>query len=572
MNESSWDGTFLSWKTDFGKHVLEQFPLPDGSEPIPPDQPLQPKLLLETLPQIQTSHQSDVTSQGRNLNNQQSTSHPDVSPNNFSLSESTANFPPIMTSDNPLPAAPLAPWITPPPSVCQQLKEPHPDIKLPLDKDLPPDTLLNIRRGKTCELLYNKRVTPQSHWQDVRQLTLLVPDHATWLPGDVVTIYPKNFPDDVQALIDLQEWNEYADVPLQLVKSTTSYQTNIRTSIVSGIPESLRLVKGSTLRDLLTNNLDITAIPKRNFLQNMSYFTSDAMHRERLQEFCQPLYTDEFFDYCTRPRRSILEVLTDFPTVKFPWNQAAWIFPSIRGRQFSIANSSETAEWHQDSSEREVELLVAIVKYRTVLKKIRQGLCSRYLSSLEEGSKMQISFDRPSDKFYDLAFREKKRPIIMIAAGTGIAPCRNLIQERTSLASQRRSQDEQMGKMLLIYGSRNHSSDYFFQDDWISRDISKHLTVKTAFSRDQRDKIYVQDIIKRDKEEIYKLIEEGAVIYVCGSAGAMPKSVRQAILDVLCEFVDVGSGLERVEEVVKEKSEALLEQMSKVGRYVEEVW
>jgi sulfite reductase alpha subunit-like flavoprotein len=150
----------------------------------------------------------------------------------------------------------------------------------------------------------------------------------------------------------------------------------------------------------------------------MAFFTTDEMHRERLLEFTQPLYTDEFFDYCTRPRRSVLEVLADFPTVKFPWNQAAWLFPSIRGRQFSIANSSETATWHESNSQREVELLVAIVKYRTVLKKIRQGLCSRYLASLEEGSQIQISFDRPSSKFYDLAFRQQNRPLIMISSTT----------------------------------------------------------------------------------------------------------------------------------------------------------
>jgi sulfite reductase alpha subunit-like flavoprotein len=126
--------------------------------------------------------------------------------------------------------------------------------------------------------------------------------------------------------------------------------------------------------------------------------------------------------------------------------------------------------------------------------------------------------------------------------------------------------------MLLIYGSRNATSDYFFSQEWTSRGLSKVLEVKTAFSRDQKEKVYVQDVIRRDGEVVWKLIEQGAIVYICGSAGAMPKAVREAILEVMCEYVDVGSGQERDKEEVRGKSERVLEEMSKVGRYVEEVW
>lgn len=82
----------------------------------------------------------------------------------------------------------------------------------------------------------------------------------------------------------------------------------------------------------------------------------------------------------------------------------------------------------------------------------------------------------------------------------------------------------------------------------------------------------MQDVIRANGELVNKLFDDGAVVYICGSAGAMPKSVKQAFLDVLMEYVDVGTGLERDMEAVKVKAEKILDDMVKQGRYIEETW
>lgn len=106
--------------------------------------------------------------------------------------------------------------------------------------------LLPIPNGITAKLLENKRVTPMSHWQDVRHLTFSISaiELSRYSPGDVVTIYPKNVPLDVQELIDIMEWNTVADHPL-LLEGDYSRKT------FCTLPHT-------TLRQLLTHNLDIT--------------------------------------------------------------------------------------------------------------------------------------------------------------------------------------------------------------------------------------------------------------------------------------------------------------------------
>jgi sulfite reductase alpha subunit-like flavoprotein len=206
-----------------------------------------------------------------------------------------------------------------------------------------------------------------------------------------------------------------------------------------------------------------------------------------------------------------------------------------------------------------VQILVAIVKYKTVLRKIRQGLCSRYIASLTVNTRINIHLNS-SDTFYKVAKTRPQIPVIMIAAGTGVAPCRSLIWQRSALAV--RELGGLIGENVLIYGGRNKLADFFFKDEW--KEPILRLKVSTAFSRDQKEKIYVQDVIRKEGKRLAQLIKgQDAVVYVCGSSGNMPKAVRAALLDVLEEDVGVGS---------RAKVEAAFEGMEKKGLYVQETW
>lgn len=442
------------------------------------------------------------------------------------------------------------------PVICSQLKEdfdgePHEAPETPF----PPPKYVDMRGSFPIFLMENKRMTPINHWQDVRQLTFYTSEEEAYDPGDILNIMPKNFPEDVQTLIDLMGWNDVADKKVSFVPTAPDFYAadNLQSMVPGLIPTDQ-----STLRDLLIHNLDITAIPKRHFFQIMSHYTTDLMHRDRLLEYCNPAFTDEFYDYTSRPRRGILEVLQDFPSVKLPWAHATELFPLIRPRKYSISSGGAIKFEVPDQSLTKIQLLVAIVKYKTVLKKVRQGLCSRYLAAMPAKTNLLVTITEGS---LGLAAARPKSPLMLIGPGTGIAPLRSLIWERAQSATPDRLADT-----LIFYGGRNKRADNFYSEEWGLR----HLGVTkayTAFSRDQKEKIYVQDIIRQEKKEVWRMLKKSPVIVVCGSSGNMPKAVREAIIWVMLQEggpVAFPGGREDVEEELKK--------LEKAKFYVQETW
>jgi len=330
----------------------------------------------------------------------------------------------------------------------------------------PSDNYIFVPGGVKATLLSNTRLTPDDHWQDVRFLELSTAQ-CEYYPGDVLTIYPKNFPDDVASILVLMDWTDYADDVLK-------FSPNVTLSSSSPGPAPLSQEHSAlTLRKLLTDHLDITSIPRRSFFAAIAHFTNDEVQKERLIEFTNPELVDELYDYTTRPRRSILEVLQEFHTVKIPFKYITSIIPFMRGRQFSIASGGALK---RDAVGRpRVQLLVALVKYRTVLKKMRQGLCTRYISYLRPGTRITVSFSKSGLKV------DYKRPAIMIGPGTGVAPLRSMLHEK---AAMHENPAQALPKQLLFYGGRNRKADYFFESEWTSLSEQGNLDVITAFSRD----------------------------------------------------------------------------------------
>ncbi|KAI5463124.1 hypothetical protein BGZ63DRAFT_184037 [Mariannaea sp. PMI_226] len=376
----------------------------------------------------------------------------------------------------------------------------------------PPNQLLPIPNSWTASLAGNKRLTPKSHWQDVRLVSFDIPSvdgqQLRCNPGDCLTIYPKSFPEDAQKLIMLMGWEDVADKPLDL-------------SVCGPLPHNLYADQRTTLRDLLVNNIDITAIPRRSFLKSMSYFSTNPDHKERLLEFTQTEYIDEYFDYATRSRRSILEVLEEFTSVKIPAERILDIFPLIRGRDFSIANGGDALNHPSQEGVTRVELLVALVKYRTILRKPREGLCSRYLDALPPTSTLRVTHKPVLSPIHGA--QNAQRPLVAIATGTGLAPIRALIHERRTHPSP--------APVFLFFGNRNRDADYFFRDDWEAAVRADGFDVFLAFSRDQRNKIYVQDLLRQESKRLEKLIIQNAIFAVCGGSTKMADAAKRAVFD-----------------------------------------
>ncbi|KAJ5833696.1 hypothetical protein N7474_002007 [Penicillium riverlandense] len=484
----------------------------------------------------------------------------------------------------------VIPWMT---DFRKHLLDRHPlpsgQHPIPDDVQLPPKWILRPNEGEPCSaaekhpvaeksaallhlehdtrplphtlsatLVENRRVTPPKHWQDVRHICLTVPESVSYVPGDMIAITPKSVPADVQTLIDLMGWNEQADQLISLVPTG-----NIPAP--PPIPD-LDSYPNLTLRMLLTDYLDLKAIPRRSFFSTIAHYTNDSMHRERLLEFTNPEYLDELWDYTTRPRRSILEVLHEFDSVKIPWQHAVSVLPVMRARQFSIASGGERKR--TPGGHTQFELLVAIVKYQTVIKRIREGVCTKYLSVLQPGSTLRVQLQRGG---LNSSVQQLTGATVLIGPGTGVAPLRSMLWEKAALVKAYREQnpgvEPPIGPTILLYGGRNRTADFFFQEDWEELRERVQLQVLTAFSRDQKQKVYVQDTIRQHFGLFFRLLHdmEGSA-YICGSSGHMPQAVREALIETFQHGGTSGHPFNRAQ------AEEYLIGMEKSGRYKQETW
>ncbi|KAJ4986378.1 NADPH-dependent diflavin oxidoreductase 1 [Stagonosporopsis vannaccii] len=487
------DGSFLPWTTSLRNSLLREYPLPEGTHPIPDNVLLDPKWLLDF---VDTD---------------------DVAPPSAHA-----------TTDTNGDAA-----------------------------DVPYPALLDIPGGITANVSSNERVTPKTHWQDVRHLKLDLEGSHPYMPGDVLTIYPKNFPSDVDQLLSVMEWTPIADKRIRFTPSSPSVSPTARLPV-----STFSSTTTTTLRQLLTNHLDILSIPRRSFFAQLAHYTNDEFHRERLMEFTDPEYIDELYDYTTRPRRSILEVLQEFESVKIPWQRVCSIIPALRGRQFSIASAmTENPSTEDRGKSTRVELLIAIVKYKTVIKRIRQGVATRYIASFATDQKITVTLSRGG---LGVTQKELDRPVVMIGPGTGVAPMRALIQQRKQWRDRLPPSQDAARKDILFFGCRNAESDFFFQSEWKSLvDGGAPLHVFAAFSRDQRQKVYVQDLVRQQSLLVYEaIVNKNGIVYICGSSGKMPQAVREALIE----------GFQEHGRLSREDAEAYLVSLEKTGRYRQETW
>ncbi len=202
-------------------------------------------------------------------------------------------------------------------------------------------------------------------------------------------------------------------------------------------------------------------------------------------------------------------------------------------RLYSISSS-------QAEVENEVHITVGVVRYE-IDGRARTGGASGYLADgLQEEGDIRI-FIEHNDNFRLPA--NPQTPVIMIGPGTGIAPFRAFMQQRDA--------DSAEGKNWLFFGNPHFTEDFLYQVEW-QRYVKDGLLTRIdlAWSRDQQHKVYVQDKLREQGEEVWRWIKEGAHLYVCGDANRMAKDVERALLDIISEYG--GMDTEQADEFLSE--------------------
>jgi sulfite reductase (NADPH) flavoprotein alpha-component len=190
----------------------------------------------------------------------------------------------------------------------------------------------------------------------------------------------------------------------------------------------------------------------------------------------------------------------------------------LQPRLYSIASS-------QLAHEDEVHLLVGLTRYRSY-GRTRTGVCSGYLCE-------RLGEDEPLRVYLspNPGFRLPQNPdarVIMIGPGTGVAPFRAFVEERAALGTR--------GRNWLFFGEQHFATDFLYQVEWQRWFKSGVLSrLDLAFSRDQPEKIYVQQRMRENGRDLYAWLQDGAHVYVCGDAGAMATGVEEALVAIVSQ-------------------------------------
>ena len=199
-----------------------------------------------------------------------------------------------------------------------------------------------------------------------------------------------------------------------------------------------------------------------------------------------------------------------------------------------------------------MHLTVAAVRYETYGRS-RKGVCSTFLAdAAKTGANVPI-FVQPNKNFR--LPDDGNTPIIMVGPGTGIAPFRSFVEHRAALGSA--------GKNWLFFGDQRYTYDFLYQLEWQDFLKNGQLTkLDLAFSRDQPEKVYVQDKMLEKGAELYAWLEDGAHFYVCGDANRMAADVHEALVSIV----------EKQGAKTREEAETYVENLKKSKRYQRDVY
>lgn len=309
------------------------------------------------------------------------------------------------------------------------------------------------------------------------------------------------------------------------------------------------------LKSFVELTMDVaSASPRRYFFEVMSFFATAEHEKERLQYFASPEGRDDLYQYNQKERRTVLEVLEDFPSVQMPFEWLVQLVPPLKTRAFSIS-SSHSAHPNQ------VHLAVSVVSWTTPYKRQRVGLCSSWLASLDPDQRVLIpawitkgSLPPPPPLL----------PLILVGPGTGCAPFRGFVEERAM-----QSTTIPTAPVIFFFGCRSEKDDFLYQDFWLLHSQKNGVLSEekgggfyVAFSREQPHKVYVQHKMREQSRKIWSLLSQGAAVYVAGSANKMPSDVLSAFE----EIVSAETGVPR------EAASRWIQTLEKAGKYHVEAW
>jgi sulfite reductase (NADPH) flavoprotein alpha-component len=364
-------------------------------------------------------------------------------------------------------------------------------------------------------VLKNVNLNGAGSSKETRHLELSLKDSGlSYIAGDALGVVPENNPNLVETIIQEMNWDAETIVTINKQGDT--------------LP----------LKEALTNYLEITLLNKK-IMKQAAAFTDN----QEIQKLVADESVDQLKEYIYG--RDLLDILRDFG----PWNATAQDIVSILrkmpARLYSIASS-------MNAHPEEVHLTIGTVRY-TAHGRDRDGVASVMVAErIQEGDTVLV-YVQPNKHFH--LPESQDTDIIMVGPGTGIAPFRSFIEER--------SVNKGAGRTWLFFGDQHAATDFLYQDEFEQYQKDGVLTkLETAFSRDTEQKVYVQHKMLENSKELYEWISSGAYFYVCGDKQRMAQDVHNALIDII----------EKEGKMTRVDAEAHLTNIQKQGRYLRDVY
>ncbi|MFT4021433.1 MAG: molybdopterin-dependent oxidoreductase [Acinetobacter sp.] len=335
-------------------------------------------------------------------------------------------------------------------------------------------------------LIQNTRLNHADSNKDIRLFVFDIENSGiTYEAGDALGVWPLNCPELVDELLNV-----------------TQLSGDISVSMVD-LPKM-------PLRQALIERFEIS----KPALNALKLIATKGSH-QKLQDLLDYPDKKELKNWLWG--RQLVDILHEFP-VKFTANELISILPKLQPRLYSIASSPK-------AHPTQIHLTVSVVRYE-FQGHLRKGVASTFLADRADQVNIPI-FVQKSASFHPPA--DPQIPLIMVGPGTGIAPFRGFLQERNALKAT--------SKNWLFFGEQKSSTDFYYQDELKTFQETGVLSrLDLAFSRDQQQKIYVQDRMREHGKALWEWLEHGAYFCVCGDASRMAKDVDATLKEIISEF------------------------------------
>lgn len=333
-----------------------------------------------------------------------------------------------------------------------------------------------------AELLANQRITGRGALKDVRHLELSLGDSGlSYEPGDSLGVWPVNPPELVSAFLEVLK--------------------------LDGGTELSKDGRTLPLSQWLAKELELTRL-SRPFLERHAALSGST----ELQRMLTPEGAEAFRSLLKS--HQVIDLLRQWPA-KWTAEELLRALRRLTPRLYSLASSQKRVG-------AEAHLTVAVVDYEAFGTR-HVGAASNYLATRTGEDRARI-FIEHNDRFR--LPQDPSRDIIMIGPGTGVAPFRAFVQDRAESGAS--------GRSWLFFGEQHFRSQFLYQTEWQEALKQGALSrISLAFSRDQAEKIYVQQRLREAGRDVYAWLEGGASVYVCGEAQRMAPDVHAALIDII---------------------------------------